>query len=180
MTKAIDVAKYILCIANTNGDLITNLKLQKLLYYAQAWYMVNFDGKKLFDDDIEAWQFGPVIKSIYNLFKDFGRKPIILSDAECSDYDLTETQKSYLAEFCETFLRYSIPPDQSHATINTSDSNMFVTSSSLSPSTYLTLPILKSSLALVISLIDHQNCLLQYQKVTFATNQNKHYVNLSS
>lgn len=107
MTKAIDVAKYILCIANTNGDLITNLKLQKLLYYAQAWYMVNFDGSKLFEDDIEAWQFGPVIKSIYELFKNFGRKPIILSDEECSDYDLTETQKSYLAEFCEKFLRYS-------------------------------------------------------------------------
>ena len=107
MTKAIDVAKYILCIANTNGDLITNLKLQKLLYYAQAWYMVNFDGQKLFDDDIEAWQFGPVIKSIYNLFKDFGREPILLSDEECNDYNLSETQKSYLAEFCETFLRYS-------------------------------------------------------------------------
>ena len=35
MRCALDIAKYILCIAQENGDLITNLKLQKLLYYAQ-------------------------------------------------------------------------------------------------------------------------------------------------
>ncbi len=107
MTSAIDVAKFILCIANANGDLITHLKLQKLLYYAQAWHMVNFDGKKLFDDDIQAWQFGPVIKSIYDNFRDFGRNPIILSDEDCEDYSLTEIQKTYITEFCEEFLRYS-------------------------------------------------------------------------
>jgi uncharacterized phage-associated protein len=51
--KAIDVAKYFLNWANNKGDLITNLKMQKLLYYAQAWYLVNFK-KPLFSDPIEA------------------------------------------------------------------------------------------------------------------------------
>lgn len=36
--SALDVSKYIICLAQRNGDIITNLKLQKLLYYAQAWY----------------------------------------------------------------------------------------------------------------------------------------------
>ena len=41
--SALDVAKYFLCKAHQEGDLVTNLKLQKLLYYAQAWYLVNLN-----------------------------------------------------------------------------------------------------------------------------------------
>ena len=52
-----DVAKYIIAFANYTGDVITNLKLQKLLYYAQAWFMVNNGGRKLFKEDIEVWEY---------------------------------------------------------------------------------------------------------------------------
>lgn len=56
---------------------ITHLKLQKLLYYAQGVY-VAITGKKLFEEDIEAWQHGPVVSDVYNLFKDFGKNNITL------------------------------------------------------------------------------------------------------
>lgn len=106
--SALDVSKYIICIAQRNGDIITNLKLQKLLYYAQAWYLVNNNNSKLFEDDIEAWQYGPVVPKVYNEFKSFGRKPIILDcDLERDFQNLSEDDKHYLNEFCEAFFRFS-------------------------------------------------------------------------
>lgn len=77
MTKAIDVAEYIISYFSnivTNpieGDL-TNLKLQKLLYYAQVLSLKRLKNS-LFDDEIEAWEYGPVVPSVYHQYKSFGR-----------------------------------------------------------------------------------------------------------
>ncbi|OAV72184.1 putative phage-associated protein [Bacteroidales bacterium Barb4] len=49
------------------GDAITPLKLQKLLYYCQAWHYTVYD-EPLFDDKIEAWARGPVIPSQFERF----------------------------------------------------------------------------------------------------------------
>ncbi|MCY4305991.1 MAG: DUF4065 domain-containing protein [Aestuariivita sp.] len=51
------------------------LKLQKLVYYAQAWYLANFN-KPLFSEDIEAWPHGPVVRDLYLQFMNFGRNQI--------------------------------------------------------------------------------------------------------
>lgn len=53
-----------------------HMKLHKLVYYAQAWFMGNEPGKELFPEDIEAWPHGPVIRDVYLEFKDVGRAPI--------------------------------------------------------------------------------------------------------
>ena len=43
MEKAQVVSEYFIALAKASGDTsVTNLKVQKLIYYAQAWYMVNF------------------------------------------------------------------------------------------------------------------------------------------
>lgn len=60
MTTANDVAKYIL---EKHGPL-TAMKLQKLLYYCQAWHLVRRDGP-LFGDEIQAWAAGPVVRSLF-------------------------------------------------------------------------------------------------------------------
>ena len=52
---------------------LTNLKLQKMLYYAQAEYMKANNGQVLFEDKIEAWKHGPVVPSVYNLFNKYIR-----------------------------------------------------------------------------------------------------------
>jgi uncharacterized phage-associated protein len=71
-----DVSRYFLTAQDQeSGELITNLKLQKLLYYAQGYYLALF-GEPLFADEISAWPNGPVVKSVYEEFKDFGDKPI--------------------------------------------------------------------------------------------------------
>ena len=54
---------------------ITPLTLQKLLYYVQGIFMVNF-GRPLFDEECQAWAHGPVYKKVYDLFKSFKYYPI--------------------------------------------------------------------------------------------------------
>ena len=64
-----DVADYFLTLANEDvGDSISNLKLQKLVYFCQAWSLV-WDEESLFNERIEAWANGPVIRDLYNLHK---------------------------------------------------------------------------------------------------------------
>ena len=65
------VADMLIHLARERGIDITNLKLQKLLYYAQAWNLV-FTGEPLFSGDIEAWVHGPVVPSVFRRFKAFG------------------------------------------------------------------------------------------------------------
>lgn len=69
------VALYFLSKAQEKGEPITNKKLQKLLYYAQAWHLVH-TGKSLFEEEIQAWIHGPAIPSVYHEYKEFGYKPI--------------------------------------------------------------------------------------------------------
>ena len=64
MVNVLDVAQYIL---NNQGSM-TTMKLQKLVYYSQAWSLV-WDEKPLFDDKIEAWASGPVVPNLYNVHK---------------------------------------------------------------------------------------------------------------
>jgi len=60
MACAVDVAKYIL---SKTGEM-TAMKLQKLVYYSQAWSLV-WDEEPLFNEEIQAWSYGPVVPSLY-------------------------------------------------------------------------------------------------------------------
>ncbi|MGI5179514.1 Panacea domain-containing protein [Dactylosporangium sp. CA-152071] len=61
MATAHDVAAYILA---KQGSMST-MKLQKLVYYSQAWHLVWIE-EPLFDERIEAWANGPVVKELFN------------------------------------------------------------------------------------------------------------------
>lgn len=72
MPNSIDVAKWFLAQSNEEaGDLVSNLKLQKLVYYAQGFHLAVFE-KPLFDDVIEAWTHGPVVPNVYHHYKQHG------------------------------------------------------------------------------------------------------------
>ena len=60
---------------------ITNKKVQKLVYYAQAWHLAS-SGAPLFADEIQAWVHGPVVPSLYRAFKEFGYNPIVFENLE--------------------------------------------------------------------------------------------------
>ena len=72
-----DIANLLLHRAEEaeGGDLMSNMKLQKMLYYQQGFHLAMF-GTPLFDDEIEAWMYGPVIPSVYETYKSYGRDGI--------------------------------------------------------------------------------------------------------
>ncbi|MDR1292827.1 MAG: DUF4065 domain-containing protein [Clostridiales Family XIII bacterium] len=73
--SANDIASYILQLSEENGDEITPLKLEKLLYYAQGTFLA-LKHEALFDDEVLAWKHGPVIYSIYKKYQRYGDSPI--------------------------------------------------------------------------------------------------------
>lgn len=79
--NALDVAEYIILYEEENGHLINNLKLQKILYFLQAEFIVAYN-KTLFDEDIIAWDFGPVVKSVYFNYNVFGSASIFLNKSK--------------------------------------------------------------------------------------------------
>jgi uncharacterized phage-associated protein len=78
MTKTIlkvfsanEIADYFILKAYQDKKPLTNKKMQKLLYYAQAWTCA-IRKHKLFREDIEAWIHGPAIYTVYSRFKKYG------------------------------------------------------------------------------------------------------------
>jgi uncharacterized phage-associated protein len=69
------IADYVVTYYDKNDWMISNLKLQKVLYFLQAQYLVSTD-EKLFEDEIEAWNFGPVVPAVYNQYAVYGNSPI--------------------------------------------------------------------------------------------------------
>lgn len=73
--KALDIAYKLIYTAQEDepngGERLTNLKLQKLLYYQQGYHLAVF-GTPLFDEDIEAWMYGPVVPCVYDEFSKSG------------------------------------------------------------------------------------------------------------
>ena len=79
-TTAKLVTDYFIHFSHDVGDPISNLKLQKLLYYAQAWYLA-FYGSTLFKERIEAWVHGPAVPPVYGQFKEWAWQPIAKNPA---------------------------------------------------------------------------------------------------
>jgi len=81
MIWASDIASYFLWkFGGQPDDPISNLKLQKLLYYAQGYHFAKFD-ESLFADSIEAWLHGPVVRSVYKQYSSNDAAPIPRPDS---------------------------------------------------------------------------------------------------
>lgn len=86
--KVIDVAKYLVSYC-TNKDMpISNLQLQKILYFLQLFYWKK-TSNWLFNEEFAAWRYGPVISEVYNIYygyggakicKEYGKSVISLED----------------------------------------------------------------------------------------------------
>ena len=99
-----DVAEYFLS-RDEEDDGITNMKLQKLVYYAQAFHLAIFDNP-LFSEKIEAWIHGPVCPELYFEYKRYGSMPIE-SEHNVSLDMFRKNQISLLDEVNEVFGQYS-------------------------------------------------------------------------
>ncbi len=80
------VAKYFLALVDEeSGDSLSNLKLQKLVYYAQGIHLALFD-TALFPEQIEAWTHGPVVPELYHTYKQFGAAPLPRESVDLAAY----------------------------------------------------------------------------------------------
>jgi uncharacterized phage-associated protein len=73
--SAFDLARYVLKKCIDEDHPISNLQLQKILYYIQECFLKEKD-RKAFSEPIEAWQFGPVIPKVYDEYCIYGSKTI--------------------------------------------------------------------------------------------------------
>lgn len=74
-TTANTVADFIIKTCRDRGYYLSNLKLQKLLFYAQAWHLA-IEEKPLFDEDFQAWIAGPIQPEVYYRFEPYKWYPI--------------------------------------------------------------------------------------------------------
>ena len=106
MATALDVAGYFIARSYGDDEGITNLKLQKLLYYAQGFHIALYD-ESLFDDRIEAWTHGPVCPTVYHVYKENKNGPIFEACDIDFDERFTPDQKDLLDEVYELFGQFS-------------------------------------------------------------------------
>lgn len=86
MKSCFDIVPYFLEVSyrGARGG-ITPLKLQKLLYYSQAWYLV-FKDRPLYCESIEAWVHGPVVPEVYRKYKHYGYSIIRNQNLSAKNY----------------------------------------------------------------------------------------------
>lgn len=119
--NALQVAKYLVKLANEEQGVLmgkasedpmrdeircdmTNLKLQKVLYFAQAAHL-GINGSPLFDDEIEAWGLGPVVPVVYEAFKDHGSS--VIGANRGSDEGIDPYHQYFLQQVWAEFGKFS-------------------------------------------------------------------------
>lgn len=102
--KLREVVDFFIMKSKEEGQPLTNKKLQKLIYYAQAWNLV-FNGEKLFDESIEAWIHGPVIPPVYRAYKKYGAGAIT-EDVEFDKNLFTKDELSVLDDVWSAYGKF--------------------------------------------------------------------------
>lgn len=105
--KAMDVARMVIALTDEeHGDLITNLKLQKLLFYLQGFWLAEY-GEPLFAERVEAWAYGPVVPAVYDRFKGYNRAPFNIEKEGKPIAFATEERRDFFLNVYDTFSAYS-------------------------------------------------------------------------
>ena len=104
--NAIDIAKKIICKTDVeHGDTISNLKLQKMLYYMQGFHLALFDSP-FFNESIEAWTYGPVVPVVFREFKRY-RNRAINPENYCDELVLTGEEQQMFDRVYDDYNRFS-------------------------------------------------------------------------
>lgn len=106
MYSVLDVARYIIWYCKKQGYNISNLKLQKILYFVQADFLVS-NSTPCFEEEIEAWDFGPVIPEVYHKFKVYGSSNIPKSEGLNSSILILKKDRDLIKEMVDQCAEYS-------------------------------------------------------------------------
>ena len=101
MSTATDVARFLVQYYIDIKKSVTNMKLQKLLYYAWIEYYSSHDGRYLFNDEIYAWKLGPVVPDVYREYRIFAAMPISMTRGP--DGNIDEDTREFLKSFADRY-----------------------------------------------------------------------------
>lgn len=73
--RAAAIANELLDLAARDNRKLTQIEIQKLVYFSHGWHLA-LVGQNLIEEQIEAWKYGPVVRSLYDAFKKFGSSEI--------------------------------------------------------------------------------------------------------
>lgn len=94
MYNVLDVSAYVVNYSNKKEYSISNLRLQKLLYFIQAFYLIK-ENKPCFKEKIFAWELGPVVPEVYHVYKQYGSRhiPPVKTYFKIKDDSLWKTER---------------------------------------------------------------------------------------
>ena len=104
--KVLDVCKYVINYSNQKDYGISNLKLQKILYFVQAYFLISEPSRCCFEEKIEAWDFGPVVPKAYREYKQFGSSDI--PDTGDNINIISDEDQKLIRTVIEKFADYSV------------------------------------------------------------------------
>ncbi|HCU95155.1 MAG TPA: hypothetical protein DHU96_21580 [Actinobacteria bacterium] len=105
--SAMTIAKWFIAWAEAEDEELSNLKLQKLLYYAHGHHLARY-GTSLFTEQVQAWSHGPVVLSVYREFKRFGASSIVLPDSDPFTWDdVDPSTAQFLSQVWNTYGGFS-------------------------------------------------------------------------
>lgn len=76
MNEALTIARYLVTFCSQKNVPISNLQLQKILYFVQRECLKTL-GRPAFSDNIVAWKLGPVVIDVYSEFSSYAARPIL-------------------------------------------------------------------------------------------------------
>lgn len=110
---AVSVANAVIEAAGRQGLPVTPMQLQKLLYFANGWNL-EIRCEPLIAENFEAWQFGPVLPSVYHAFKEYGSRSIAAPalnpfTLEAWSADLTRQESALIDEVVQIYGKLTGP-----------------------------------------------------------------------
>lgn len=109
------IANFVLDLAEAEGRSISNLSINKVVFFLHAYFLVQF-GEPLVSAKVEAWNLGPVFRELYREFKMFGDQPIRgrahrispdTGERELCEYDFSDNERRFLEEIGRKYVGFS-------------------------------------------------------------------------
>ncbi len=97
------VAERLVDLCNHHGDPVTHQKLQRLLYYSQAWFLALYE-QPLFSEEFEAWIHGPTQPQVYQMLRPFAHKAIEQPE---SQWQLSKKIEKHLQDVLAAYGKFS-------------------------------------------------------------------------
>lgn len=108
MADTLNVANRFLALAGERRDTLTPMQLLKLVYIAHGW-MLGLYGVPLIRDEVQAWQYGPVIPKLYNAVRRYRSQPVEQAISSNANDPLSPQEESVIKQVYDIYGNMSGP-----------------------------------------------------------------------